>query len=203
MKNRLVELEQALLQGKQRTQAKLAEAKENYASELALRLPNGYQYGGVGQATPTFQPPTRNEVKTKMINNGRRVLVHQGVEYFHCIYCQLDPRLQGLNIHRQYHPESLCQIDHIVPFAVVLQNVHNYYTPADYQQLALRGFVANPGLGQAPASWDMRNLLQRAVLYNDIDNLHIVCTGHNQEKGDQLNYLGQTPAQIRAYYPRP
>lgn len=203
MKNRLFELEQAILQEKQRTQAKLAEAQENYASELALRLPGGYQYGGAGQENATFQGPTRDEVKAKMRNNGRLVLTHNRVDYFRCIYCQLDPRLQGMHPDRQVHPESLCQVDHIVPFAQVLRNVHQYYTPNDYQRVVFTGVVPNPTLSRVPVGWNMADPVQRTILYNDIDNLHIVCTGHNQEKGDQLNYLGQTYQQIRAGYPNP
>lgn len=167
-----------------------------------MRLPPNYYYGGVGGNSPAFQGTTVDTVKQKMANNNR-VQAINGVVCFHCPYCQVDPTLQGLHVHRQWHPEHLCQIDHIVPFAVVVGNVGAYYTLADYQVLANHGYVPQPGFGGAGGGWNVNDLLQRTILYNDIDNLHVTCTGHNQQKSNQVVYLGQTAAQIRLLYPNP
>ncbi|HEX4917382.1 MAG TPA: hypothetical protein VFV43_05750 [Limnobacter sp.] len=95
------------------------------------------------------------------------------------------------------------QIDHIVPFSIVQSNISQYYSEDDYRQLALLGFVPNPDF--APSSgWNNKDPLQLTLLYNDIDNLHLSCTAHNQEKGNTLHYLGLTPTYLQhTVYPNP
>jgi len=49
----------------------------------------------------------------------------------------------------------------------------------------------------------MNDAMQREILYNDVDNLHVICSGHMQDKRDQINYLGLMPRQIQQMYPAP
>ncbi|HEX4878413.1 MAG TPA: hypothetical protein VFV39_01080 [Limnobacter sp.] len=167
-----------------------------------MRLPPDYYYGSIGSKTPAFFGTTRETVEIKHRNNHGLQLVN-GSSFYRCIYCQHDPRLQTLMPQRGLHPRELMQIDHIVPFSVIQGNITAYYTQEDYLQLARHGFLPNPDVGKS-AGWNNKDLLQLTLLYNDIDNLHLTCTAHNQEKGNTLHYLNLSPAYLRqTVYPNP
>ncbi|MCQ8897217.1 hypothetical protein NQT62_12305 [Limnobacter humi] len=171
-------------------------------NDETMRLPPNYYYGSDGPRTPAFFGTTAETVEAKHLHNAGTQAVGKQV-FYRCIYCQHDPRLQSLMPSRGLHPRELMQIDHIVPFSIIQSHVTAYYTEDDYRQLALQGFVPNPDFGMA-TGWNNTDPLQLALLYNDIDNLHLSCTAHNQEKGNTLDYLGLSAQFLRqSVYPNP
>ena len=169
--------------------------------EPALRLPPNYRYAGTGGDAPSYFATTIETVKEKMANNGR-ARHHSKTRYFYCIYCQFDSALRGFHVDRQWHPEHLIRVDHIFPFSAVIQHVNTCYTEADYQRMVDDGFLPQTEPG-CHAGWNMNDAMQREILYNDVDNLHVICSGHMQDKRDQINYLGLMPRQIQQMYPAP
>ncbi len=167
-----------------------------------MRLPPNYYYGSDGPKTPSFFGTTRETVESKQRNNHGIQIVGDLV-FYQCIYCKHDSRLNPLMPTRGLHPRELMQIDHIIPFSIIQANIARYYSEENYRQLALQGFVPNPDFGNS-AGWNNKDPLQLTLLYNDIDNLHLTCTAHNQEKGNTVNYLGLSPSYLQqTVYPNP
>ncbi|WP_375738029.1 hypothetical protein [Pseudomonas boanensis] len=157
-----------------------------------------YWVGEGGKSGPTFFGTTKKTLEQKMMANGR-VKIHSDQPYFRCIYCDLDNSLSGLGESRRFHPAHLVQFDHITPWASIVSNFGAYYGSEDKEYLIQLGHIANPAFG-SPDAWSLSNLKVRDLLYNDLDNLHIVCTGHNQNKANQEVYLGKSASDIKKIY---
>lgn len=167
-----------------------------------MRLPPNYYYGSDGSKTPSFHGTTKETVDQKHKNNGR-YYSPEGCEYYSCIYCENDKRINNLHKDRTLHARPLMQIDHIVPFSIIINNIDKYYSISDYIMLSNLGYVPRIDIGSG-GGWDSTNSLHLSLLYNDIDNLHLACTAHNQDKGNTLEYLGLPPNYLRnMIYPNP
>lgn len=183
---------------------------------MLLQLPPNYLYGGAATGKPVFHGTTVQTVLQNMSRCGR-LTRHEGSDYYRCIYCDHDPTVRRLGERSCYHPPHLIQIDHIVPFALIVKAPNSYYGEDSYQIAAKVGLTAAFGFDPRSSAqrgpgnnamdiepkvfaWDMKEPGHKAVLYNDINNLHAVCAGHNQHKGGQDNYLGLSSDQIFATY---
>lgn len=177
------------------------ERDEEFGKEPALRLPPSYRFTGAGGEPPSYFATTAEFVMLKMANNGR-VQYNSKTRFFFCIYCQFDSTLRGFHVDRQWHPEHLTRIDHIFPFQALIQHVNSCYTDADYQQLISLDLVPETER-TVRAGWNIADAALREILYNDVDNLHVICAGHKTDKNEQISYLGLLPRQIQQIYSAP
>ena len=150
--------------------------------------------------TWTLTETTKKAVKQKMQQKGylsydkkRKICLCR------CIYCMNDTWTKE-NDERQWHPLKLCQYDHIIPFSQIVQNRKDfgYEDCIKFQndQVIFESLSNNnnynsgfPDMGELFLINYNPNLYFK-VIYNDVDNLHIICTGHNQDKKNQLKYCG-------------
>jgi hypothetical protein len=105
--------------------------------------------------------------------------------HFHCLYCAQ----KRFSVPRQLHPQELTAIDHIDPSSNFLKG--NVYASPRNPRLNFDHVSGVVDAGRLEidehADEEMRRLY-RQIIYNDLDNLHIVCAGHNQSKGGQVDF---------------
>ena len=141
-----------------------------------------------------FTQKTKDAVEQKMELLGYSRKINE-TQFFRCIYCVHDNTKN--NECCQWHPLHLCQYDHIIPFSQILNNPETYYSNQlemkngnlKFKDLQKAKNAESPDIGELFFLSYKPNLYFKAI-YNDVDNLHIICAGHNQNKKNQLNYLG-------------
>jgi len=120
--------------------------------------------------TPYLTPATKDQVYLEAQHDPSKAHLFQPtfggpVWKYKCIYCEGDPLVNTPDA--CWHERGLTQVDHIYPWSTIIANPGTYY----------------PGINALS-----QNHMQAA--HNDLDNLRIVCTGHNAtaKKGGNSGY---------------
>lgn len=128
--------------------------------------------------TPYLEAETVNWVYQNAPTVPQRNLSGRVFNYYRCPYCEMDARI--LTNNGSLHVKEHTQIDHKIPFSR-LMNTNSY--DAHVAAFITHGFAA---WGVTAVDWN--DLAQVQLIYNDLDNLWITCTNHNQEKRAQPNF---------------
>lgn len=122
--------------------------------------------------TPYFEKETVDWIYLNTPVVTQQNFFGQTNRYYTCPYCVMDARIQT---HQgTLHVKEHTQIDHKKPFSLIV-NTNAY-------DAEINNFI---GSGHSPigaTKIDWNDLAQVQVIYNDLDNLWITCTTHNQEK---------------------
>ncbi|HMF78828.1 MAG TPA: hypothetical protein VK604_24440 [Bryobacteraceae bacterium] len=105
--------------------------------------------------------------------------------HFHCRYCQLEEFAAA----RQIHPQHMTAIDHIDPSNNFLKG-KTYGSPKN-PRLDIDKLSGIVNMGTLTIGDDVDEKTQRwyrQLIYNDLDNLHVVCAGHNQRKAGAIDF---------------
>lgn len=128
--------------------------------------------------TPYFEPDTINRIYASTPTIPQKSYTGRIHDYYRCPYCEMDARVQTNN--GALHVREHTQIDHKIPFSRILNtNAYDAYIP----QFITAGLAA---WGATAVNWN--DPAQVQVIYNDLDNLWITCTNHNQEKRAQPHF---------------
>jgi hypothetical protein len=122
--------------------------------------------------------------KTWVYNNAERRLAttafNQVFWQYKCRYCVADP--QVMTLEGCWHQEASTQIDHIIPWTTVRNSA--YYN--EFVGAFIAAGIAP--FGAIAVNW--ANNQQAQAIYNDLDNLQVVCTAHNSSshKGSSATF---------------
>ena len=119
--------------------------------------------------SPSFITATVNHI----YNNATRRLATPkfGPPFFQyqCAYCVADPKIMTMDA--CWHQRESTQIDHIVPFSSIRNSAMYNRHIQDFINAGVAPF------GSVAINWANPQHVQ--IIYNDLDNLHVVCTAHN------------------------
>jgi hypothetical protein len=122
--------------------------------------------------TPSFENETELRVEYESEKKIAYDSFGRSVTLYRCKYCVADSTITHDDA--TWHPGNLMQIDHIRPFATI-KNTRQY----DHLIVELKRYGIAP-IDAVHIDWG--DFQQVQIIYNDLDNLQLVCTGHNQHK---------------------